>query len=116
MAVAYNLKRLVNEASSLVMGKRVFPLVKNRGSCLAPWFGQLIIRIDGTVNLCCSANYKLGNLHQASLGEIWNGKRMQQIRETFRRGYLPRLCGYCTGFSFDNYPGNAFKLVPGARA
>lgn len=113
---AYNLKRLVNEGSALMTGKKLFPLLKNRGSCLAPWFGQLIIGIDGSVRLCCSANYVLGNLHQASLGEIWNGKRMQKIRETFHRGYIPRLCGYCKGFSFDDYPGNAFRQVPGAGA
>ena len=112
VAAAYNLKRLVNEASTLVAGRRLFPLVKQRGSCLAPWFGQPIIGIDGSVTLCCSANYVLGNLHQASLAEIWNGKRMQQIRETFRRGYIPRLCGYCQGFGFDDYPGNAFRHLP----
>ena len=114
VAAAYNLKRLVNEASTLATGRKLFPLIKNRGSCLAPWFGQLIVGIDGSVTLCCSANYVLGNLHQASLAEIWNGKRMQQIRETFRRGYIPRLCGYCQGFSFDDYPGNAFRHLPQA--
>jgi radical SAM protein with 4Fe4S-binding SPASM domain len=115
VASAYNVKRLVNEATDLMLGKKLFPLRKQQGSCLAPWFGQLVIRLDGSVILCCSTTYVLGNLNEASLEEIWNGKRMQQIREAFHQGYLPRNCGYCEGFSFNNYPRNAFRQLPGAR-
>jgi MoaA/NifB/PqqE/SkfB family radical SAM enzyme len=116
VVAAYNLKRLVNEATSFLAGKRLFPLFKGKGSCLAPWFGQLIIRDTGWVKLCCAANCWLGNLHRESLEEIWNSKRMQRVREVFQAGYLPRICGYCQGFSFGNYPGNAFCHLPGARS
>jgi len=115
VAATDNLKRLINEATGLMMGTNLFPLAKSRGSCLAPWFGQLVIGIDGSVVLCCSSSYVLGNLNQASLGEIWNSKRMQGIREAFRRGYFPRVCGYCKGFSLDNYPRNSFRHIPGGR-
>lgn len=106
---AYNLKLLVNEATVFMTGKKLFPFFRNHGSCLAPWFGQLIIRNDGRVILCCSANCVLGNLNHKSLGEIWNSKRIQRIRETFQKGYIPRICGYCQGFSFNNYPHNSFR-------
>jgi radical SAM protein with 4Fe4S-binding SPASM domain len=112
---SYQVKRLVNEAIDLMTGKKLFPLLKQHGSCMAPWFGQLVIRIDGSVILCCSTNYVLGNLNEASLEEIWNGQRMQKIREAFHKGYLPRNCGYCEGFSFNNYPRTSFRQLTGTR-
>lgn len=115
VVAAYNLKRLANEATVFITGKRLFPLLRSRGSCLAPWFGQLVICNDGRVMLCCSANYVLGNLNHESLREIWNNKRMQRIRKAFQKGYLPRVCGYCQGFSFDNYPRNSFRHLLDAR-
>jgi MoaA/NifB/PqqE/SkfB family radical SAM enzyme len=108
---AYNLKRLVNEAAVFMTGERLFPLLRNPGSCLAPWFGQLVIRNDGRVRLCCSANYFLGNLNYESLETIWNGKPMQRIRKAFQKGYIPKICGYCKGWSFDNYPRNSFRRL-----
>jgi MoaA/NifB/PqqE/SkfB family radical SAM enzyme len=108
VVAAYNVKRLVNEATVLMTGQRLFPLFRSRGSCLAPWFGQLVIRQDGRVILCCSANSVLGDLNKESLGDIWNGKRLQHIRQAFQEGHIPRICGYCRGFSFENYPRNAF--------
>jgi hypothetical protein len=108
VVAAYNLKRLANEATAFVTGKKLFPLWQSRGSCLAPWFGQLVIRQSGRVILCCSANYVLGDLNRQTLGEVWNAQPMRRIRQAFHQGYLPRLCGYCQGFSFGNYPRNAF--------
>ena len=66
VVAAYNLKRLVNEAAVFITGARLFPLLRSRGSCLAPWFGQLVICNDGRVMLCCSANYVVGNLNRES--------------------------------------------------
>jgi len=111
VVTAYNLKLVVNFATVFMTGQKLFPLFRNRGSCLAPWFGQLVIRNDGRVILCCSTNYGLGDLNHESLAEIWNSKRMQRIRETFQKGYLPRACGYCQGFYFDNYPRNSFRRL-----
>jgi len=116
VAAAYNLKRLVNEATVFMTGERLFPLLRSPGSCLAPWFGQLVIRDDGRVILCCSANYLLGNVNYESLEQIWNGKPMQRIRKAFQKGYIPKICGYCQGFSFDNYPRNSFRRLLETRA
>lgn len=112
----YNWKSTVNSLSRGIAGRNVFPLKLRKGSCLAPWFGQLLVRQSGKVSLCCLApQYVLGNLHEAGLMEIWNGPRMQEVRAAFREGLLPRVCGYCHGFSFENYPANAFTALRAAK-
>jgi MoaA/NifB/PqqE/SkfB family radical SAM enzyme len=100
-----------NNISNFLSGKNVFPLFRNKGSCLAPWFGQPIISQNGNVRLCCASPYSLGNLHQSSLAEIWNSPRMAKVRAPFQKGFMPLICGYCQGFSFENYPVNAFKGI-----
>jgi MoaA/NifB/PqqE/SkfB family radical SAM enzyme len=110
----YNGKLLINNITNYLSGKNVFPLVRNKGTCLAPWFGQLIINQNGNVRLCCASPYSLGNLHQASLGEIWNSPRMAKVRAAFQQGFMPLICGYCQGFAFENYPVNAFKGIRSA--
>ncbi len=81
----------------------LFPLVKRKGTCLAPWAGQVQINQDGDVNLCCSAKYKLGNLYKQDFDEIWNGPRIRAVRAEFKNNRFPRLCGYCKGVPADEY-------------
>jgi MoaA/NifB/PqqE/SkfB family radical SAM enzyme len=107
----YNGKVIINNITNFLSGKNVFPLFRNKGSCLAPWFGQPIISQNGNVRLCCASPYSLGNLHQSSLAEIWNSPRMAKVRAPFQKGFMPLICGYCQGFSFENYPVNAFKGI-----
>ncbi len=109
----YNWKNTVNSASNFLAGRNLFPLQPRKGACLAPWFGQLLVRQSGKVSLCCGApQYVLGDLKDADLMDIWNGPRMQKVREGFQNGRIPRVCGYCNGFLFNQYPSNAF---PGLR-
>ncbi|MCP4664785.1 MAG: radical SAM protein [Deltaproteobacteria bacterium] len=102
------IKELSNTVTTALFGRGLFPLSRFEGACLAPWFGQLIINQKGTVRLCCQTEYVLGNLYDATLDEIWNSKKMQAVRRSFKKGRIPRICGYCRGFSFDNYPANSF--------
>jgi len=107
-----NSKLMINFLNRIAFGRNLFPLKKNHGFCIAPWIGQLVISQNGNVSLCCLANYSLGNLNELSLEEIWNSKRMKQVRRTFRDGYIPRICGFCKGFDFNNYPLNSFREAP----
>ncbi|MBI5395350.1 MAG: radical SAM protein [Verrucomicrobia bacterium] len=97
-----------NNVAMRLFGNKLFPLARIPGSCLAPWIGQLVINVEGNVRLCCSTNYSLGNLHDASLSALWNSPRMKAIRASFARGCNPKACGYCEGITFDDYPNNAF--------
>jgi len=102
---------LVNRLARKTVERQVLPLTRRAGSCVAPWIGQLIVRQDGSVNLCCNTTFRLGNVKDSSLGQVWNSPRMRSIRRSFAAGRIPRVCGYCTGFGFGNYPNNAFPQV-----
>ncbi len=92
-------------ARRLPTSPNLFPLAKRPAAngCVAPWAGQIQIDQDGDVNLCCSTEYSLGNLHEKSLGDIWNGHRIRAIRGDFHNGRFPRVCGYCKGMPPDEY-------------
>jgi MoaA/NifB/PqqE/SkfB family radical SAM enzyme len=101
----------INAATSRWLGKGLFPLFRSRGACMAPWFGQLRVSQTGDVKLCCATDYSVGNLTRSTLPEIWNSDKMKRIREVFRTGHIPRICGYCRGFLLDNYPRNSFTEI-----
>lgn len=92
----------------------LIPLVKRRveggAACVAPWTGQLQIRQNGDVNLCCGVlpPILLGNLYEKDLDEIWNDRAIRAIREDFGKGAFPRACGYCEGIQPDHYGVNLF--------
>lgn len=102
---------MANIVTNRLLGKRLFPLMQAEGLCVAPWIGQLIVSTNGDVRLCCASPYRLGNLNESSLDDIWHGQKMTIIRATFKEGRYPRVCGYCRGFGFSNYPNNSFPGV-----
>jgi len=66
--------------------------------CLSPWMVAYVLP-DGTVKPCLSLGFAMGDLHEASFTEIWNGARAVQFRRLLKeRGYFP-VCPRCTEFS-----------------
>ena len=66
--------------------------------CLSPWMVAYVLP-DGRVKPCLSLGYAMGDLHEASFKEIWNGERAVQFRRLLKqRGYFP-VCPRCTEFS-----------------
>jgi MoaA/NifB/PqqE/SkfB family radical SAM enzyme len=66
--------------------------------CLSPWMVAYVLP-DGRVKPCLSLGYVMGDLHEASFKEIWNGERAMQFRCLLKqRGYFP-VCPRCTEFS-----------------
>jgi len=68
-------------------------------SCKRP-FNTAVITFDGKVVLCC-VDYKrkmiMGDLHEESLYEIWNGERFREVRRLFldrRKDRIP-ACRDC---------------------
>jgi len=106
------LREMMNSATAGLFGRGVFPLLGIPGSCLAPWFGQLVVNQKGDVRLCCATTHTLGNLKESTLPEIWNSNKMKAIRKAFAEGRNPKVCGYCKGFYFGNYPNNSFLGIP----
>jgi len=100
-----------NRATNKFFKKRVFPILPQKGKCIIPWFGQLIVTIEGDVKICVKSLYNIGNLYENSLEEIWNSKKMQELRVAFSYGRHHKLCGYCKGLNLDNFPNNSFKVI-----
>lgn len=66
--------------------------------CTWPW-RSMTIAWDGDVVPCChdyDKRYVLGNIHESSLTEIWNGAPMQALRAEFLSGDVSNpLCRNC---------------------
>lgn len=102
---------LINKVTSKVFNQRLLPLIPPKGDCVVPWYGELVISINGDVKLCVESAYIIGNLYEKSLQEIWNCKKMLAVRKAFSQGCTHKICGYCKGLQIDNYPNNAFLDV-----
>jgi radical SAM family protein/iron-sulfur cluster protein len=71
------------------------------GHCHYP-VDTLNVLADGSVILCCNDwlhSERFGNLHQATIAEVWNSSRLRQVRRaaiagTLRDGALCRSCDY----------------------
>ena len=72
--------------------------------CHEPW-GQVTIYSDGTVAPCCTVfgrNLPIGNVHDQSLAEIWNGEKMNKVREGFKNNKPHLVCKTCINNSEQN--------------
>src|SRR5205814_7213686 len=52
--------------------------------CDHPWTHFEVNNPNGDVTMCCDNNKVLGNVHENTLEEIWNGKAYQEIRQRMR--------------------------------
>lgn len=59
---------------------------------------QTVIEHDGTVLPCIRDRIPLGNVHQESFLELWNGTRMQALRESLFRATPRPACRLCRSF------------------
>ena len=100
-----------NKVTNQLFNRQILPLVSKRGSCVVPWYGQLIVTIEGDVKMCVKSPYTLGNLYDNSLYEIWNFQTLQSVRKSFSQGRYHKLCGYCIGLDLDSFPNNSFKKL-----
>ncbi|MFX1338584.1 MAG: radical SAM protein [Promethearchaeota archaeon] len=70
-------------------------MVDQYHSCLVPWFG---VDITATGDLApCHVYYDLvmGNLHEQSFKEIWNGENYQRFREYMLQNKFMAICPGC---------------------
>ena len=89
-----NTKRGFTNSCDKIIEKK---LVKDLINITAPW-GQLGIYSDGSVAPCCNIvgrNYPIGNIKENTVKEIWNGNKMNKIRDGFRNNEPNKVCQTC---------------------
>ena len=76
----------------------VFTTDNRKTKCRELWRGLLVVLWDGRVSICC-ADYEgeeiVGDANQETLREIWNGKKMREIRLFHCEGKFPPVCKTC---------------------
>jgi GTP 3',8-cyclase len=89
--------------------------------CYVLWF-HARIKVDGTVLPCNPCDVVMGNLHESSFAEIWNGPRFRRFRrQVGTREGLASMggdcdCGFCCHLSQNlDVHHRARWLVPAAR-
>ena len=67
-------------------------------------FLSLEVNSDGNVSVCCTSRLKkgykyVGNILENTLGEIWNGKQIQDFRQIIYDGEYQKICeSFCPQF------------------
>jgi len=95
--IAHNVKRVVTHYHVGEMSHSALP-------CYVPWF-HARIKVDGTVLPCNPCDVAMGNLHQSSFAEIWNGPGFRRFRRQVRtcEGLASVVgdcdCGFCCHLS-----------------
>ena len=80
-----------------IIEKKVGEKRLDKYNCQEPW-GQLGIYSDGSVAPCCNIvgrNYPIGNIKENTVKEIWNGNKMNKIRDGFRNNEPNKVCQTC---------------------
>ena len=66
-------------------------------NCNKPW-GDMAIYSDGSVGPCCNLvgrKVPIGDIKNNTVKEIWNGIKMNEIREGFRKNLPKKVCQVC---------------------
>jgi radical SAM protein with 4Fe4S-binding SPASM domain len=80
--------------------------VNSLPSLFRPGFCPLVANMttvehDGTVLPCCRTRYPVGNVNRQGFLDVWNGERMQRLRETFLARSVYSGCARCMDFFCD---------------
>jgi radical SAM protein with 4Fe4S-binding SPASM domain len=64
--------------------------------CMDPWSTAVILG-NGDVQVCCipGPDMRMGNLHQQSMEQIWNGPNYQRFRRLVNSPTPPDACNNC---------------------
>ncbi|MDO4189584.1 MAG: SPASM domain-containing protein, partial [Lachnospiraceae bacterium] len=67
-------------------------------------FNRLMVDCNGNVFPCCvewGKNIRLGNIKDATLGEMWNGEKINILRKQIKEGKLCNVCKSCLNSMSD---------------
>lgn len=77
----------------------------NRTPCSDLW-NKMCVHFNGDVSLCCfdyGAKVTLGDANKMSLKKIWNGMKINEIRQLHLQGqFTMPLCNQCNAWAIEN--------------
>ena len=88
--------KLYDDLEELKKGKK-YKDKSDSYNCNKPW-GDMAIYSDGKVGPCCNLVGRMtpiGNIKDQSIYEIWNGSKMNKIREGFKNNSPNTICKIC---------------------
>jgi radical SAM protein with 4Fe4S-binding SPASM domain len=59
--------------------------------CSYPWT-WMMVAADGDVKPCCYSARSMGNLHEATVDEVWNGPLAIELRRFIKEGKIHPIC------------------------
>tara|TARA_Y100000294_G_C8544883_1_gene332673 strand:- start:75 stop:1118 length:1044 start_codon:yes stop_codon:yes gene_type:complete len=83
----------LNEKNADQSSKRLL----KKYNCNKPW-GDMAIYSDGSVGPCCNLvgrKIPIGDIKNNTIKEIWNGIKMNEIRDGFRKNLPKKVCQVC---------------------
>jgi MoaA/NifB/PqqE/SkfB family radical SAM enzyme len=104
--VETNLSEIFGDPQNRHPGETPFDILQNNadvvelfhpGFCISAAV-TVLVEWDGTLVPCCRDRIVMGNLYESRFGDLWNGERMQRLRESFFKGELRPFCRQCMDF------------------
>lgn len=86
--------------------------------CTTPWTTMEVINPDGLVRQCCSQwmHGDLGDVHDASLIDLWNGEGYRRARRVLSSDKLDSLCrGICPRLHDQKFAERTFRIKDGSQ-
>lgn len=115
LGVVTNLKEMLASVPAIerIYTNRTEP---QQGVCIHPWI-TAYVAADGDVWGCCrfvSRTQVVGNLHELSFAEIWNGDRMRKLRDNLKhKRNLDIVCRECQFTTLLDMIKTRIRLLPG---
>lgn len=99
-------ERLKEKFKDLIpQNKKYQRKIEKTGWCLKPWY-HLVIQWNGDVAPCCydaNGQINLGNLIHQDFKEVWNGKKIKNLRKIMKKQYqgekILTICQHCPELS-----------------
>jgi len=78
--------------------------------CFSPMYNFMIMQEGKAIACGCMdamEHFEIGDVNKQSIIEIWTSPEMQSIRDSFRKGDMPKICRTCTYYTpYESYYSN----------
>lgn len=82
---------------------QLFKKIKKMPEPCSLFYKGLIVLANGDVGACWCRDFEtqlvVGNINNGSLSDVWNGKKLKELRENWKRGVIPDICTRCLQYT-----------------